>query len=103
MDQQIVVSKNAGIWDTLSAAGRMITVIATTAPAAALLLQKHDLIGLYNYFQSQPGVALSSAAVGLGTLLYGLYKSFKRGKQVASVAANPDVPSEIATTKGDGK
>ena len=101
MADQIVVSKNAGFFDTLTAAGRLITVIGATAPAAALLIKKHDLIGLYDYFQSQPGIALSCAVIGLVSLICGLYKSFKRGTQVASVATNPTVPPEVATTKGN--
>lgn len=99
MADQIKVSANASVFDTLTAAGRLIVVIGSTAPAAALLLRKHDLIGLYDYFQGQQGVALIGAVSGLVALGYGLYKSFKRGKQVADVATNPDVPEDVATTK----
>ncbi len=98
-DEKILVSANQSAIDTLTAAGRLVVVIVSTAPAAALLLRKGDLIGLYNYFQSNQGVALSGAVVGLAALVYGLYKSFKRGKQVAAVATNPAVPSSVADTK----
>ena len=97
--EPVVVSANAGVKDTLTAAGRLILVVMSTAPAAALLIRKGDLIGLYNYFQSQPGIALGGALMGLASIAYGLYKSYKRGKQVADVATNPNVPDSIATTK----
>jgi hypothetical protein len=99
MADQILVSKNQSVQDTLTAAGRMILVISSTVPVAALFVQKHDLIGLYNFFQGNQGAALLGAATGLVSLGFGLYKSFKRGKQVADVAANSKVPSSVADLK----
>lgn len=99
VDKQIVVSENAGIFDTLQAAGRLLLVIISTAPAAALLVRKGDLIGLYDYFHSNQGVMLLGAVSGLASISFGLYKTFKRGKQVAGVATNPEVPEHIAVTK----
>lgn len=99
MDKPVLVSSNQSLIDTATAAGRLILVILSTAPAAALLIKKHDLIALYDYFHTEQGTALIAAITGLVSLGYGLYKSFKRGKQVAAVALNPEVPSSIADIK----
>ena len=99
VQKPVVVSSNQGAIDTMTAIGRLIVVILSTAPAAALLLRKHDLIGLYNYFQSQQGVALIGAASGLAALLFGIYKSYKRGAQMATVAADSKVPDTVANIK----
>lgn len=99
VQKPVVVSANQGAIDTMTAVGRLILVILSTAPAAALLLRKHDLVGLYNYFQSQQGVALLGAVSGLAALIFGIYKSYKRGAQVATVAADPKVPDTVANIK----
>lgn len=99
MADKIIASPNQSIIDTLTAAGRLFVVIMSTAPAAALLVRKHDLVALYDYFHTEPGKALIAAVLGLVSLGYGLYKSYKRGKQVADVAVNPKVPASIADTK----
>ena len=99
MSDPVVVKPNQGAIDVIQTVARLVVVILSTAPAAALLIKKHDLVGLYDYFQSQPGVALLAAISGLASLAYGIYKSFKRGKQIATVAANPYVPSSVAEVK----
>lgn len=99
MAEQVKVSANQSVIDTATAAGRLVLVVLSTAPAAALLVKKHDLVALYDYFHTDQGTALVAAVTGLASIIYGLYKSFKRGKQVADVAANPAVPSEVADIK----
>jgi uncharacterized membrane protein YebE (DUF533 family) len=99
MADPIIVRTNQGGLDTFTAAGRLLVVVLSTAPAAALFLRKGDLIGLYNFFQTNQGAALLGALAGLASIAYGLYKSFKRGKQVADVATDPEVPEHVATTK----
>jgi hypothetical protein len=99
VSKPVLVSNSQGLLDLTSAGLRLILVILSTAPAAALLLRKGDLVGLYNYFQSQPGVALTGAVSGLAALGYGLYKSFKRGAQISTVAADTRVPSSVADIK----
>lgn len=98
-EPQIKVNANQSTIDTLTAAGRLVVVVLSTAPAAALLIKKHDLVALYDYFHTAPGQALIGAVSGLLALGYGLYKSFKRGKQVATVAASDKVPAEVADLK----
>lgn len=95
----VVVKPNQGAVDTVTALGRLVLVIISTAPAAVLLLKKGDLIGLYDYFHTNQGQALAGAIVGLAAFGYGLYKSWKRGRQVANVAANPRVPQSVAKLK----
>ena len=100
ISKPVLVSTNQGILDVITAGMRLMIVILATAPAAILLIKKHDLIGLYDYLHSdQQGLALVGALTGLAALLFGLWKSFKRGSQMATVAADPGVPAEIADIK----
>lgn len=94
----IVVSATQGRWDTFAALFRLMAIVLSTAPAAALFVRKGDLIGLYDYFHTQPGAALLSALGGLVAGGFALYKSWKRGAQLGSVAADNRVPDEVATT-----
>jgi hypothetical protein len=94
----IVVGKFQGTTDTVTAGFRLVLVILSTAPAAALLVRKGDLIGLYDYFHTEPGIALGGALSGLAALLFGLYKSWKRGAQLSSAATDHRVPDEVVTT-----
>lgn len=103
MDKPVLVSSNQSLIDTLTAAGRLTLVVIGTAPAAALLIKKHDLVALYDYFHTEQGTALLTALAGLISIAYGLYKSYVRGKQVAAVAADERVPSEVANIKGSAK
>ena len=95
----IVVRANQGIFDTATTMLRLLAIVTSTVPAAALVFQKHDLIALYDFFHTQQGTALLGALGGLASLLFGIYKSYKRGAQVATVAADPQVPDSVAMTK----
>lgn len=94
----IVVSPNAGIIDLMTALGRYVIVIVTAIPLMLKLLGTHDLVAIISYFRSADGTALTAAVVGIGTLLYGLWKTHKRGAQIATVALSPSVPERVATT-----
>lgn len=96
----IVVTKLQGRWDSFAAFLRLLAIVASTAPAAALLVRKGDLIGLYDYFHSEPGVALLAALGGLASGGFALYKSWKRGAQLASAGSDHRVPDEVVTTNG---
>lgn len=96
----VLVKANQGLIDTITAALRLVIVILSAAPAAILLVKKHDLIGLYDYLHNDAqGVALAGAVSGLVAIGYGLWKSWKRGAQVATVAADPKVPPSVADIK----
>lgn len=95
----IKVSSNAGIIDTLTAAGRYLVVIIGAVPILLGLLGKHDFSGLVAYFQGSDGAQLVAAVGALVALAYGLFKTFRRGDQMASVAANPAVPDRVASLK----
>lgn len=96
MAEQIVVSKNAGVLDTLYAALRYLVVIAGAVPLLLKMLGARDFSAIVAYFQSADGSALVAALGALVALALGLFKTFKRGGQIASVAANPKVPDAIA-------
>lgn len=98
-DKPVVVSENAGAIDTLTAAMRYITVLVASLPILLTLLGKRDIVSIIAYLQGQDGVALTAAIVGLVTIAYGLFKTHKRGAQVATVAASPEVPQQIAHLK----
>jgi hypothetical protein len=97
--EQIVVSKSAGLLDTLYAAMRYVVVVLGAVPLLLKLLGDRDFAAIVAYFQGADGTALMTAIGALGTLLWGLFKTFRRGKQVANVASSTDVPNRIATLK----
>jgi hypothetical protein len=97
--EQIVVSENAGAIDTLTAAGRYAMVLIAAVPMLLTVIGTHDLVQIIAFLQGADGVKLVAALVGLGTIAYGLIKTHKRGRQVADVAASPEVPQKIAALK----
>lgn len=97
-DKPIVVNANAGNIDLLTAAGRYLTVITAAIPILLTLFGSRDIIGVITYLQSEDGVKFTAALVGLATLAYGLWKTRKRGAQIATVAQDSRVPESVATT-----
>lgn len=95
----ITVSANAPIIDLLTAAGRYLVVIATLFPVALAVLKTRDIAAILEFVRGNDGATLLAAIVGLATFAYGLYKSHKRGAQVATVAADPAVPDRVAQLK----
>lgn len=89
--EKTVVSKSAGILDTLYAAFRYLVVIVGAVPLLLKLLGARDLVAIIAYFQSAEGQGLIAALSALIALAIGLFKTFKRGSQVVSAAANPAV------------
>lgn len=98
-DQPIIVKPNQGLLDSLSATARLLLIVTSTAPAAALFVRKGDLIGLYDYFHTEPGQALLLALSGLASGAFAIYKSHKRGAQIATVAQDSRVPAKVADVK----
>lgn len=98
-DTPVIVSRTAGFIDALTALGRYIVVIIGAVPLLMQFIGDRNLIGLVEYFQGEAGAAVIAAVVAAGTLIYGLFKTFRRGDQIASVAANPAVPDRVAQVK----
>jgi len=93
---QIVVKQNTSVIDTLQAAGRYVVVIFTVFPALIALLKAKDFAGIVEFLRGNQGAALIAAAVGLGTLAYGLFKTGKRGAQLVTTAdAAPNAVAKV--------
>jgi len=99
--EPVVVSANAGLVDGIQAAARYVVVLIGFMTAVLGLFKTHDIAGLIAYVQTHGGETLGavSGLIALGTAAYGVFKSKKRGTQVATVAADPEVPEYIATLK----
>lgn len=99
--EPIKVSANAGIIDLLQAAGRYAVVIVGFGTALATLFKAHDLAGMATYAQNNLGQAVGALAglVAVGTAAYGIFKTGKRGSQIATVAADSRVPDKVAQIK----
>lgn len=95
----IKVGANAGLVDTLTAAGRYLVAIVTAVPILMTLLGQRDLVSIIAYLQGTDGSTLIAAVVGLATMAYGLFKTRKRGAQIANVAADERVPASVASLK----
>lgn len=89
------VSSNAGLIDGVQAAARYIVVIVSFVTAVLGLFKVHDIAGIIAYIQANGGTTLAAvmSLIGLGTAAYGVFKSGKRGGQVATAAAEPQVQS----------
>lgn len=85
-DKFTLVSENAGILDSLQSAGRLVLVVVGAVPILLKLLGAHNFVGLVEYFRGSDGASLLGAVTGLAAIVYGIYKSHKRGSQVASAA-----------------
>lgn len=101
-NKPIVISSNAGLIDGIQSAARTLVILATAIPIMLSFLSKHDLVGMIGYLQSVEGAQVIATMTGLGTIAYGIYKSHKRGAQVAAVASDVRVPAEVASLKGTG-
>ena len=101
-NKPIVISSNAGLIDGIQSAARTLVILATAIPIMLSFLSKHDLVGMIGYLQSVEGAQVIATMTGLGTIAYGIYKSHKRGVQVANVARDIRVPAEVASLKGTG-
>lgn len=101
MTDQIKASPNTGLQDGIQATARYITVIVTFVIAVLALLKVRDIGGIITLIQNNGGEVLGaiSGLISLAVAAYGIFKSHKRGAQVASVAVDPRVPEEVATTK----
>lgn len=99
--EPVVVSANAGVIDSIQAASRYIVVIVGFYTAMLGLLKVHDTAGMIALIQSSGGQTLAaiSGLIALATAAYGVFKSHKRGAQIATVAADPRVPDKVASTK----
>lgn len=97
----VVVPANAGLIDGVQSALRSIGLLLTFAVAAAGFFKTKDFAGLVAYVNANGGQALAavSAVGGFAIYAYGIYKSHKRGAQIATVASNDQVPDSVATTK----
>ncbi len=97
----IVVSTNAGAIDAIQAGARYVGVIIAALIAVAGFLRTRDAAGLIAYVQANGGQVLGavSGLIAIGTAAYGIFKSHKRGSQIATVAASSKVPDSVATTK----
>lgn len=96
VEKPIEVSANAGTIDSLQSIGRLLLVIAGTVPVLLKLLGSRNFMGLVDYFRSSDGATFIAAIGGVAAFAYGVYKSHKRGAQIATVAASSKVPNSIA-------
>lgn len=98
---QIEVTSAQGVTDALQAFIRLVLVVVGFFSGLTALIGKHDAAAATAYVQTNLGtlVAAIFGLVGLGSAAWGIYKSFKRGSQVASVAGDSRVPDSVATIK----
>lgn len=85
----VTVSANAATNDPLFAFLRYAVVIIAAFPTLLALLKDHDVAAIHAYFTSDAGRVVVAAAVGLGTMAYGLWKTYRRGSSLVSAATDP--------------
>lgn len=94
----IIVAPSQGLIDSVQAALRYIGVLITAYIAIMGLLKTRDIAGVVAYLHENIGQigAAVSGLVAIAIAAYGIFKSHKRGAQVATVAADPSVPNRVA-------
>jgi hypothetical protein len=97
--QPVVVSENTGALDALQATLRYMTVIIASGATLLAVLKTRDIAAIIEFMRGTEGAALIAAVIGLGTMFYGIFKTHKRGAQVATVAADSRVPATVAKLK----
>lgn len=97
----IEISANAGLIDGLQAAARYIGFLITAVVAVLGLLKTRDIAGLIAYVQANGGqiAGAVSGLIALAIAAYGVFKTRKRGAQLATAGADPAVPNRVITVK----
>lgn len=101
VSKPVVVSSSAGLIDSMQAAGRYLTVIVGFVVFLMGSVRTKDMAGAAAYIQANLGQFLSAVAglIALGTAAYGVFRTWLRGAQIATVAASPKVPNNVAKLK----
>ena len=84
-----------GGWASL----RYLITLITAFPVILALIKDRDLVALHAYFTSSDGALVLTAIVAIGTPLYGIARTWWRGRQLAAVAVDPRVPNNVAEAK----
>ena len=95
----IAVRSNTGLIDTATAALRYAVVIVGSVPVLLAFLGSRDFAGLVAFFRGEDGAGLIAAVSAIVSLGYGLWKTYRRGDQVVTIAADPRVPDAVAQVR----
>lgn len=95
----IKVSESAGGLDALFAAGRILIYVLGSIPVLMTFIGTRDLIGFIAFWQSQEGLKLGAAIGSLITIGWGLWKTWRRGRQLAKLGASRKVPDAAIALK----
>lgn len=103
VQEPIVVTSAQGITDAVQAALRYLVVIFGFLSGLSALIGKGDAVAAMTYVQTNLGGTISAifGLVALGTAAYGVYKTWKRGAQLSTAAAEPNhvVSDQVLTLK----
>jgi hypothetical protein len=96
VDKPVEVYRSQGTIDAVTASFRYLTVIVLAIPAILGFLENRDIFGLIEWVRSNDGATVIAALGALATAGYGIFKTFFRGAQMATVAASTRVPNSVA-------
>lgn len=90
MAEHITVKSNTGLMDGVQALLRYVGVIAGFVTAMLALFRVHDIAGMAAYVQANIGTVIGAVVglISLATAAYGVFKSGKRGSQLADAGAD---------------
>ena len=97
--EPIIVTSSQGVTDALQAALRYFVVVFGFISGLASFLSHQDILGAVTYVQTNLGgvVAAVFGLISLGTAIWGIYKTWKRGAQLAVAAeAAPNNVAKVA-------
>jgi hypothetical protein len=99
VEKPIEVSSNQGGLDALAALGRQLVLILGGGSILLTLAGERNLQGMIDFLQSADGAKWVAALVTVGTLVWGQWKTWRRGKQLATAGADRRVPDAVIKVK----
>jgi energy-converting hydrogenase Eha subunit C len=96
--QPIVVTTAQGVTDLLQASISYVVIITTFFSGLVAMIGAHKTVEAVAYVQANLGPVVTAifSLGGVALMVWRLYKTYKRGAQLASIAADRDVPDHVA-------
>lgn len=101
VEKPIVVASQQGTIDGLQAAIRYLIVLFGFFSGLASIIGKGDALAAATFVQDNLGPVVGAVfgLISLATMLYGIYKTFRRGAELSTAASSPRVSDTVLTLK----
>ncbi len=97
--QKTILVNASPLIDQIQALGRSLALVIGAVSTLAGILSKHDLTAFIAYLQTSDFATAAAIVVTAVSLGWGWWKTGHRASQLATIAANPRVPDDVAALK----